>query len=279
MNIKYIAVDIDGTLLNREGKILPLTKDALIEVQKKGIEVILASGRPVKAMLGFAKELELEKYGGIIVSNNGAIGYDVKKHEIIFENPMDPKDVYDVLVHCEENNLVPMIEEGDYMLVRDVYEGVVDTGDFGRGRQNIIQSESRSGNYYLKEIPSLKDYVDFNVNKILTIVEPAILEKEREQLSAPFDDRLYVAQTSPFYLEFMKKGINKAFGLEKLGVDPDYLMSFGDSLNDKEMIIFSDYGIAMGNAQQEVKDAATYVTDDRDHEGIYKALIHFGLVD
>jgi len=77
----------------------------------------------------------------------------------------------------------------------------------------------------------------------------------------------------------MKKGINKAFGLEKLGVDPDYLMSFGDSLNDKEMIKFSDYGIAMGNAQQEVKDAATYVTDDRDNEGIYKALVHFGLVD
>lgn len=276
--IKYIAIDIDGTLLDRNNEIQPKTKESLIEVQEKGIEVILASGRPVKGMIGIAKELQLHKYGGVVVSNNGAVAYDVKNDKLIFESPIDKDDVYEVLQYCEQNSLVPMIEKGDYMLVRDVFEGVVDTADYGKGRISIIEYEARNGNFLLKEIPNLKEYIDFNVNKILTIVEPEVLANNLERLSSPFKDRLYVAQTSPFFLEFMKKGINKAYGLEKLGINSNHVISFGDSLNDIEMIKFAKIGVAMGNAQEQVKKASNYITSDRDEEGIYNALKHFNII-
>ena len=77
-DIKAMAFDMDGTLLDSNKQIPPKTKEALIKLQNEGVQIILASGRPVKGLLGFAKELELEKHHGIIVTNNGAVGYDVK---------------------------------------------------------------------------------------------------------------------------------------------------------------------------------------------------------
>lgn len=84
MDIKAIVLDIDGTLLNSKKKISEKTKQALINAQKKGVKVILASGRPTPGMFGLAEELEMTKYEGYLVSYNGARVTDCLTKEVIF---------------------------------------------------------------------------------------------------------------------------------------------------------------------------------------------------
>ena len=278
LNIKTIALDLDGTLLDNEHNIQPKTKKALIKLHNEGVKIILASGRPVLAMLKYAKELELDKNNGIIVCNNGAIAYDVANEKLIFETPLDKNLVYEVLENLENKPMYPMVDKGEYMYVENVYDAVVETGHMGKGRINIIEWEARNGGFLLQEVKSLKNFVDFNVNKILTIMEPSYLDENKQILTDKFKDRLYVAQTSPFFLEYMSLGVSKANALEKLGIKSETLLSFGDSSNDKEMVEYAKYGVAMGNGKEEVKNSAVYVTDDNNNEGIFKALKYFGLI-
>ena len=72
MKYKWIVMDMDGTLTNHEKKITPRTKEALIEAQKQGATLILASGRPTHGLYKEAKELMMDTYGGILMSFNGA---------------------------------------------------------------------------------------------------------------------------------------------------------------------------------------------------------------
>ena len=73
MNYKMIALDLDGTLTNSEKKVSPRTKETLIDIQKQGKIVVLATGRPIQGAVDIAKELELDVYGGYILSFNGGI--------------------------------------------------------------------------------------------------------------------------------------------------------------------------------------------------------------
>lgn len=76
MNYNMIVLDLDGTLTNRDKVITPRTKQSLMEAQKRGIKVVLASGRPTYGVMPLAEELELEKYEGYILSFNGGIIMD-----------------------------------------------------------------------------------------------------------------------------------------------------------------------------------------------------------
>lgn len=273
--IKSIALDIDGTLLDSNSNIMPKTKKALLELQDKGIHILLASGRPIKSMLNLASELRLEEHEGIIVSNNGSIAYDTKNHKIIYDTPIEKSLVQEILKSFNGKPIQPMVESGDYFLVKDVYAGEI---RLNGKKLNIMEKEARAGNYLLKEVDAIEDYIDEHVNKILTIVEPEIIEETINEYKELFEDRVHVVQTSPYFMEFVRPESNKAYALKQLNLDSETMMSFGDSMNDRELVEYAKYGVAMGNAQEGVKEVATYITDDNDNEGIYKALKHFGLV-
>src|SRR5699024_12507514 len=84
MSFKAIAMDLDGTLLNSQKKISPATKKALLTLQKKGIKLILASGRPTPGLMDYARELSLDKFGGVILSFNGAHVLNVQTKQTLF---------------------------------------------------------------------------------------------------------------------------------------------------------------------------------------------------
>lgn len=274
--IKSIALDIDGTLLDSNSNIMPKTKKALLELQDKGIHILLASGRPIKSMLNLASELRLEEHEGIIVSNNGSIAYDTKNHKNIYDTPIEKSLVQEILKSFNGKPIQPMVESGDYFLVKDVYAGEI---RLNGKKLNIMEKEAREGNYLLKEVDAIEYYIDEHVNKILTIVEPDIIEDTINEYKELFGDRVHVVQTSPYFMEFVRPESNKAYALKQLNLDSKTMMSFGDSMNDRELVEYAKYGVAMGNAQEGVKEVAVHVTDDNNNEGIYKALKHFGLVD
>ena len=97
MDKKIIFLDLDGTLTNDEKKITPKTKEALMDIQKRGHIVALASGRPTPGMGFISKELELEKYGGYVMSFNGGKIINWKTKEKVFENTLDRKYLPDLI--------------------------------------------------------------------------------------------------------------------------------------------------------------------------------------
>jgi len=273
MDIKAIVLDIDGTLLNSKKKISEKTKQALINAQKKGVKVILASGRPTPGMFGLAEELEMTKYEGYLVSYNGARVTDCLTKGVIFNQAMAVETSQAILEHLKKFNVQPMIDKDDYLYVNDVYNGMLDLTE---GPFNIIQYESRGGNFKLCEIDDLAAFATFPINKILIAAQPDYLQEHAEAIHAPFDETVTAAFSAPFYFEFTDKGIDKAKALNavfpEMGIHSYNMIAFGDGQNDRSIIEYAGIGVAMGNAVDELKAIADDVTLSCDEDGIAAGL-------
>lgn len=90
MAYKMIVLDLDGTLTNGKKEITPRTYEALMEAQKKGIVVVLASGRPTYGIMPLAKQLKLAEYGGYILAYNGGKIMDCKSGDTVFNQELCP---------------------------------------------------------------------------------------------------------------------------------------------------------------------------------------------
>ena len=270
---KVIIMDIDGTLTNEDKIISENTKNKLKELQSQGAVLVLASGRPTRGLMQFAKELEMDKHNGLLVSFNGARVTDCETGDILFDQTMSVDTCKAVLNHMKNFDVIPMVYKGEYIHVNDVYNNIVHA--YGR-ELNIIHYESRLCNYKLCEVDDLEEFADFPMNKILTAGEPDYLQENYKKMMEPFKDSLNCVFTADMYFEFTEKGIDKANALHcaltPLGYTKEDMIAFGDAQNDKTMLEYASIGVAMGNAIQEIKDIADYVTLSNDEDGIVHAL-------
>ncbi|OJG98955.1 cof-like hydrolase [Enterococcus termitis] len=275
MTIKAIVLDIDGTLLNDDKKVSKQTKEALITAQKQGIKVVLASGRPTPGMLKYVDELQLDRYNGMIVSYNGAHVVDVSEQKELFSQPLAIETSKAILEHLKNFDVKPMIAKDEYMYVNNVYDGMLDL-EGASEPFNIIEYESRGGNFQLCEKEDLANFVDFPLHKILVAAQPEYLKNNAEKILAPFKHIVSGVFSAPMYFEFTDQGIDKAHALEQtlkpLGIHPEHIVSFGDGHNDLSLINYAGIGVAMGNAVDELKAAATKITHSNNEDGIAKAL-------
>ncbi|WP_195990201.1 Cof-type HAD-IIB family hydrolase [Clostridium sp. D53t1_180928_C8] len=273
---KVIVMDVDGTLVNSEKKITLNTKKALIQAQKQGVILILASGRPTSGLIDLTKELEMDKYNGLIVSFNGSKIIDCTTNEVLFNETMSVEEGQAVLNHMKKFNVIPMIDKDKYMYVNDVFNNEIEVD--GKAF-NVIQYEARGGKFKLCEKEDLADFADYPLNKILTAASPKYLEKYHKEMMEPFKNSLSCMFTAPFYFEFTAKGIDKAKALDtvlrKLGYNKDEIIAFGDGHNDSSMVKYAGLGIAMDNAVKELKDIADYITLSNDEDGIAHAIDKF----
>ncbi len=270
---KAIIMDIDGTLTNSEKKISEKTKNKLMELQEKGALLVLASGRPDKGLTDLFKELEMDKHHGIIITFNGAKVIDCETNEVLFNQTMTVETCKAVLNHMRNFDVIPMVYKGEYIYVNDVYNNIVHV----RGKElNVIKYEASLGNYKLSEVIDMVDFADYPMNKILTAGEPEYLRENYKEMMKPFVDTLNCVFTADMYFEFTEKGIDKANAIRcallPLGYTKDDIIAFGDAENDKTMIEYAGIGVAMGNAYQDIKDIADYITLSNDEDGIVYAL-------
>lgn len=267
-------MDVDGTLTNAKKEITPKTKEALKKAQNAGIKLILASGRPTSGLRKLAEQLEMNKHHGYFVSYNGAMVIDCQTDEVLFNQALDIQDAKAVLEHMKKFDRVrPMIDKGEYMYVNNVFDCMI---TFNDAPFNVIEYESRGGNYKLCEIDDLAQFVDYPLNKILTFSDPEYLQAHHEEMMEPFKDRLSCMFTGPFYFEFTAKGIDKAKALETalspLGFNSEDMISFGDGQNDASIIKYAHIGVAMENAVQQLKDIADEITLSNEEDGIAHSL-------
>lgn len=262
---RAIAMDLDDTLLTKELRISDATKKTLMQCQKDGIHIILASGRPIYAIEKYAEELELGKYGGYIVGFNGAAVKDCKGNRIILQKnlPMDYiRKLYDISV---QHQVYIHTYVGNEILTPC--------------NNQYTEIEGQLTGMPIREVQDFVNTVDQEVVKVLLLEEPEYLKTVYDKLKPELEDKLSLTISKPFFLEIMDKGIEKGAALRhicnKLGIKPENMIAFGDSYNDLSMLTSSGLGIAMGNAQTAVKKQSDYVTDSNNEDGIAKAICRF----
>lgn len=276
MTTQAIILDIDGTLLNDDKKISPETKKALITAQQNGVKLILASGRPTTGMHLYAEQLEMETYHGLLVSYNGAKIVDCQTKEELFNQTLTIAEGKAVLEHMKQFEVKVMIDKDDYMYVNNVYDCYIPY----KGEEiNIIQYESRGGNFKLCEKEDLAAFLDYRINKILTAGDPDYMQKNYQAMMAPFKNTLNCVFTADFYFEFTAKNIDKAKALDTvltpMGIHTENIIAFGDGHNDITMVKYAGTGIAMDNAVPELKAVANSITLSNNKDGIAHVLNNF----
>lgn len=268
-DIKVIIMDVDGTLTNNEKAISAETKEVLLKAQKAGAILVLASGRPTSGLMDFAKELEMEKHHGLLVSFNGSKVVDCETNEVLFNETMTVEQGQAVLEHMKKFQVIPMIDKDNYMYVTDVFNNEI---KYNGNDINIMKYESRGGKYKLCEVDDLAAFADYPLNKILTAGSDDYLQKHYKEMMEPFKDTLNCVFTAPFYFEFTAQGIDKAKALDTVliprGYKKEEMIAFGDGHNDATMVEYAGIGVAMANAVDDLKAVADEVTRSNEEDGI-----------
>ncbi|MEE3449651.1 MAG: Cof-type HAD-IIB family hydrolase [Acutalibacteraceae bacterium] len=259
MSYDVIALDIDGTLTNSKKEITERTRHALIEAQKRGKKVILASGRHNSAIQRYANELELAKYGGYIMSFNGGRIINASDNTIISEAYF-PKEYICSVCDCVSGEDITVITyDKDTIVLNEK------TNEYSDIEVRII------GLPY-KVVDNFIGYITFDINKILLTGEPSLIDRYKKIIEKKYSGILDVFKSCPFFLELMPYGINKGTGLsflsQKTGFTREQLIACGDSFNDISMIEYAGLGVCMQNGENDVKRIADVIADSNDNDGI-----------
>ena len=270
MEYKMIALDLDGTLNNDEKVITPRTREALMAVQEQGVIVALVSGRQAPGLQREADALHLEDYHGLRISYNGGRIEDATTGQILFDSAIDKQTAVAFLRHLEEwPELSPIVDDGKYIYTTDA-------------SRHKVMDESRNNNLGVRIVENIAEAVTFAPVKILTAAPNEILVPHLEDIRRGFEDKLSFVQSAPWFYEATVKGVSKSSSLHqacaRLGIEPTEVMAFGDAQNDMSMLDFAGYGVAMGNACDELKAMADEITATNNEDGIALTLSrHFDI--
>ena len=283
---KLIAIDLDGTLLNSYGVITENTKKIIKKVEEQGVNIILASGRPIDSIQAIANEIESKKY---FIAGNGAIVYDIEKDEIIYENCLKKQKVLEIIKICEENSIGYSIYTEKEILTTALKYNVL-----YYHKENLKKSEDKKTKISI--IQNMEEYIkNDNTSRYLKItvcdedkiVFDSIIRKLRnlkdiEVLDVSHMARKTIKQGTEeiaveyYYTEISRKNVDKWNAIEflakKLEIDSKDIMAIGDNINDKQMIENAGLGVAMGQSTPVITNVANEVTSSNNEEGVAKIL-------
>ena len=282
---KLIAIDLDGTMLNKYGIITQNTKDVIKKVQEKGIEVIIASGRTINSVKNFSKEINSENY---FISGNGAITYDIKNDKILYENVLSKNKAQQVIKICEENSIYYSVYTENGIITKNLNYNTL-----YYYKENLNKEEKEKT--HINIVQDVYNYIEEKDEKILKImicdnnqlVFKSILKKIKEITDIEILDvshmsRKLVKQGTEeialeyFYTEITSKNVDKWNALEMLiemlNITKDEVITIGDNANDVKMIQNAGLGVAMGESAPYIKEQANIVTESNDNDGVAKIL-------
>ena len=283
---KLIAIDLDGTMLNSYGVVTENTKNAIKRTIQKGIDVIIASGRPIDSIKTIANEIGSKNY---FIAGNGALIYDIQKDENLYENYLNKEKVLEIIKMCEENSISYNVYTDKTILAKALKYNVL-----YYYKENLKKPEDKQT--HINIVENMYDYISkMNEEKFLKIticdenksVFQSIIKKLNEienieVLDVSHMSRKVIQQGTEeipieyYYTEISSKNVDKWYAIEylisKLNIEKEEVIAIGDNMNDKKMIEEAGLGIAMGQSSPLIKEIADYTTSSNEEDGVAQAL-------
>lgn len=271
LDVKLIALDLDDTLLNSERQIDDKTVEALRECARRGIYVVLCSGRAEEAILPFVRRLEIAgtEAGRYLIAINGCSIFDLHTRQQIFCRKVEPEILKRTNQIAKEYGLCSEVYTPDTIYYPEYNEWTKLDVDLC-GLKGV-------------EVPDYDALLENPFVKMLVPGEPEKLLKLQDQLRSEFGERAVIFISKPYFLEILPPACGKGEGVtwlaEHIGIPVNTTMGFGDSWNDESMIRMCGYGVCMKNGVEGIKKIADFVTDyDNDHDGVGEFIIKNVLV-
>lgn len=240
MDIKMLALDMDGTILNDKKHITSLTRNQILKAHHSGIIVVLCTGRPFHHCYNYVQDLHVNSH--LITCNGGQI-YS-SDHTVIAQHLMDA-DTLAYLFHVAQR----------------------------MGMSTWVMSSQEPYFNHLPENYSELQWLKFSCSHKDENVLNNMVQKLKDI------DGVEISNATSITIEVNPLGVNKAMALElicdRLGITMKNVMAVGDSLNDIKIIQAAGIGVAMGNAQNAVQQVADDITDTNNSDGVGKAIEKF----
>ena len=265
-NIKIIFVDIDGTLVTSDKIVTENTKKAIARAVEKGIYIVLISGRDSFHTILKSKEAYASN---IIIACNGAEIYDYHNDKLIFIDKIPSEKVKTILDFCDNN--------GIELLAKSINGRFV----------NKFVSEKEEEKVLGKNLETVEGYNNINFTQLVMISNNQEVIKKSVDLISELG--LVITNYSSSFLEqkpvnryrldINNSNINKQTAvtklLEYLNINKEDSMCFGDFVNDIGMFEAVGFKVAMGNACDELKEKADFVTKTNNEDGIAYVLDNY----
>ncbi len=273
MDIKMIAVDLDGTLFTSSKEILPETLSALERASAMGIEIVPATGRPFHGVSEKVTGLEFVNY---ILTCNGAAIYNRRTGECLYEQPMSWEKGAEILTALKGLNISIDAFINGYSYKERSQINFIDS----LALSQVMKDYIKKTRLYVDDLIEFVSSEKHSVQKITLnfAKNPDGTSLDRDETKARLDKISDIAVVSggDNNLEITESTINKGISLvnfgKRLGIDRSQIMAFGDSGNDLEMLKAAGFGVAMGNSEKAVLDIADYVTLSNNDNGIGDAI-------
>ena len=264
MKYKLLVLDVDGTLLNDKKEITPRTHAALLKAQQMGVHVVLASGRPTNGVQPLAEALELNHYGGFILSYNGGQIINAQTGELMFEKRIDPAMIPYLNRKAKENGFAIFTYHKDYILTDSP-------------ENKHVQEEAELNKMRIIGVENFPEAVDFAPCKcILTSDDENNLVGLENHWKKRLDGVLEAFRSEDYFLEvaphFINKGNTLAVLMEMLNITTEVVVAIGDGVADVSMLQLAGTGVAMGNARDSVKACADFTTLSNNMDGVAVAI-------
>lgn len=262
--IKMLVLDIDGTIYKKDYTASQNVKDILKKLVQMGIKVVLATGRMYAATVHVARDLELNT--PIISYQGGLIKEFCNCETVLSQNTVDPVWAKEIVLTLKDRGIHFNLYMDDILIVEEDSETVRKYTDERKVKYAVVDS--------LAETPLI------NVNKILAIdLDAEKIENLTNELGQIYKDKLYIVRSTPTFCEIASKEATKGKAVKFLadlwGIKKEEIMACGDQDNDIEMLLAAGTKVAMGNATQELKKIADYITDSVDNDGVCRAVEKF----
>lgn len=249
---KLIAMDFDGTLLTSDKKITSYTKETLLKYKEKGYVIVGVTARTLESVKSVS-DINMFNY---LILNNGSYTYDVKNSQGIYEGIISKEDYYNITEELKELSArIDFCSASSYYYYKD----------------NTVDKRS-----FIKNIDNLEEIDEVIVRMNINLSNNEQINYVCDLVNSKYENLdCFIMQDSDNtskWLVINPKGINKGVTLEKLGqklkINLNEMIFFGDGPNDIEVIEIVGCGVAMGNALNQIKQKAKSITLSNNEDGI-----------
>lgn len=274
---KFVAIDIDGTLLNSKSELSERNKKVLKEASENGTYIVLTSGRMTTVIQNFCKEIGADKF---LISDNGASIFDLQANETIYKRFIPKEVVLDVLDLCIENNIYYMIYTDKELIVKDLkhmalffykqnYNPNARIATHLAGREYVESLEDNFTKIMIcDEDRAIYNSIINKLSKIQTIDVTSIPHISTKKLLFGTEERTIAYSYADIAVKDTNKWTAIEFLIERLGIKREEVIAIGDNINDISMIKNAGLGVAMENGSPVTREVANLIAPSNDNDGV-----------